>query len=88
PWWIVVIGVAFAIIFGKQLYGGLGNNPFNPAMLGYAFLLISYPLQMTTWAGEFLGLSQVIDIIFNLTSVDALSGATQLDEVKTQLALG
>jgi Predicted NADH:ubiquinone oxidoreductase, subunit RnfD len=88
PWWIVVVGVAFAIIFGKQLYGGLGNNPFNPAMLGYAFLLISYPLQMTTWAGEFLGLSQAIDIIFNLTSVDALSGATQLDEVKTQLALG
>ena len=88
PWWIVVLGVAFAIIFGKQLYGGLGNNPFNPAMLGYAFLLISYPLQMTTWAGEFLNLSQAIDIIFNLTSVDALSGATQLDEVKTQLALG
>ncbi len=88
PWWIVVVGVAFAIIFGKQLYGGLGNNPFNPAMLGYAFLLISYPLQMTTWAGEFLGLSQAIDIIFNLTSVDALSGATQLDDVKTQLALG
>jgi electron transport complex protein RnfD len=36
PWWIVVVGVAFAIVFGKQLYGGLGNNPFNPAMLGYA----------------------------------------------------
>jgi electron transport complex protein RnfD len=88
PWWVVVIGTAFAIIFGKQLYGGLGNNPFNPAMLGYAFLLISYPLQMTTWAGEFIGLSQAIDVIFNLSSVDALSGATQLDDVKTQLALG
>jgi electron transport complex protein RnfD len=57
-------------------------------MLGYAFLLISYPLQMTTWAGEFIGLSQAIDVIFNLSSVDALSGATQLDDVKTQLALG
>ncbi|MCS5586668.1 MAG: RnfABCDGE type electron transport complex subunit D [Gammaproteobacteria bacterium] len=88
PWWIVVVGVAFAIIFGKQLYGGLGNNPFNPAMLGYAFLLISYPLQMTTWTGEFLNLSQAMSAIFNLTSVDVLSGATQLDEVKTQLALG
>jgi len=88
PWWVVVIGTAFAIIFGKQLYGGLGNNPFNPAMLGYAFLLISYPLQMTTWAGEFLNLSQAINTIFNLTSVDVLSGATQLDEIKTQLALG
>ncbi len=88
PWWVVVLGVTFAIIFGKQLYGGLGNNPFNPAMLGYAFLLVSYPLQMTTWAGEFLNLSQAIDVIFNLSSIDALSGATQLDAVKTQLALG
>jgi len=88
PWWIVVVGVAFAIIFGKQLYGGLGNNPFNPAMLGYAFLLISYPLQMTTWAGDFVTLSQTFDVIFNLNTVDALSGATRLDDVKTQLALG
>ncbi|MDG2354351.1 MAG: RnfABCDGE type electron transport complex subunit D [Gammaproteobacteria bacterium] len=88
PWWIVVVGVAFAIIFGKQLYGGLGNNPFNPAMLGYAFLLVSYPLQMTTWASEFLSFSQSLDVIFNLTSVDSLSGATRLDDVKTQLALG
>ena len=88
PWWIVVVGVAFAIIFGKQLYGGLGNNPFNPAMLGYAFLLISYPLQMTTWVSEFLSFSQSLDVIFNLSSVDGLSGATRLDDVKTQLSLG
>ncbi len=88
PWWVVIVGVAFAIIFGKQLYGGLGNNPFNPAMLGYAFLLISYPLQMTTWAGDFVNLSQAFNVIFNLNAVDALSGATRLDDVKTQLALG
>lgn len=88
PWWIIVVGVGFAIIFGKQLYGGLGNNPFNPAMLGYAFLLISYPLQMTTWPSEFLNFSQSFDVIFNLTSVDGLSGATRLDDVKTQLSLG
>ncbi len=90
PWWIVVVGVSFAIIFGKQLYGGLGNNPFNPAMLGYAFLLISYPLPMTTWASEFVNFSQALDVIFNLNSniVDALSGATRLDDVKTQLGLG
>ena len=88
PWWVVVVGVAFAIIFGKQLYGGLGNNPFNPAMLGYAFLLISYPLQMTTWASEFLSFNQSLDVIFNLSSVDGLSGATRLDDVKTQLSLG
>jgi electron transport complex protein RnfD len=88
PWWIVVMGVAFAIIFGKQLYGGLGNNLFNPAMSGYAFLLISYPLQMTIWAGDFVNFSQAFEVIFNLNSVDALTGATRLDEVKTQLALG
>ncbi len=88
PWWIVIVGVAFAIIFGKQLYGGLGNNPFNPAMLGYAFLLISYPLQMTTWAGDFVTFTQAFEVIFNLNPVDALSGATRLDDVKTQLGLG
>ncbi len=88
PWWVVVVGVAFAIIFGKQLYGGLGNNPFNPAMLGYAFLLISYPLQMTTWPVDFLSASQAIDVIFNTVSFDGLSGATRLDEVKTSLSLG
>ena len=88
PWWIVVVGVAFAIIFGKQLYGGLGNNPFNPAMLGYAFLLISYPLQMTTWPVDFSEFSQATDVIFNALSFDGLSGATRLDEVKTGLSLG
>lgn len=88
PWWVIVVGVSFAIVFGKQLYGGLGNNPFNPAMLGYAFLLISYPLPMTTWASEFVSLSQAFEVIFDLNPVDALSGATRLDDVKTQLALG
>ncbi|ALE52634.1 electron transporter RnfD [Candidatus Thioglobus autotrophicus] len=88
PWWVVVVGVAFAIIFGKQLYGGLGNNPFNPAMLGYAFLLISYPLQMTTWPVDFLSFSQVIDEVFNLVNFDGISGATRLDDVKTSLSLG
>ncbi|WP_354624716.1 electron transport complex subunit RsxD [Psychromonas sp. MME2] len=49
PWWIVVIGTLFAIIFVKQLYGGLGNNLFNPAMAAYVLLLISFPVQMTSW---------------------------------------
>ncbi|TCI05557.1 electron transport complex subunit RsxD [Corallincola luteus] len=49
PWWIVVIGTAFAIIMVKQLYGGLGYNLFNPAMAAYVMLLISFPLEMTTW---------------------------------------
>ena len=84
PWWIIVLGVLFAIVFGKQLFGGLGNNPFNPAMLGYAFLLVSYPLQMTQWPSEFQGVMG----IFELSGVDVLTGATNLDYAKTQLMLG
>ena len=49
PWWIIVIGTLFAIIIAKQLYGGLGQNLFNPAMVGYVVLLISFPVQMTSW---------------------------------------
>ncbi|CAK9884920.1 MAG: Electron transport complex subunit RsxD [Candidatus Erwinia impunctatus] len=49
PWWVVVIGTSFAVIIAKQIYGGLGQNPFNPAMVGYVVLLISFPVQMTSW---------------------------------------
>ena len=49
PWWISVFGVLFAIVIVKQLYGGLGHNPFNPAMAAYVMLLISFPVQMTLW---------------------------------------
>ncbi len=49
PWWMSFIGVFFAIIIAKQLYGGLGLNPFNPAMVGYVLLLISFPVEMTAW---------------------------------------
>jgi len=49
PWWLVAIGTLFAIVIAKQLYGGLGQNPFNPAMVGYVVLLISFPVQMTSW---------------------------------------
>lgn len=49
PWWIAVIGTAFAIIIVKQLYGGMGFNLFNPAMVGYVVLLISFPVAMTNW---------------------------------------
>ena len=49
PWWIIVIGTLFAILVVKQLYGGLGFNLFNPAMAAYVLLLISFPVQMTSW---------------------------------------
>ncbi len=68
PWWITVLGTAFAIIVAKHLYGGLGYNLFNPAMVGYAILLISFPLQMSDWS-----------II-----LDTVSGATPLETMKTE----
>lgn len=49
PWWMILLGMLFAIVIVKQLYGGLGYNPFNPAMAGYVFLLVSYPVAVTTW---------------------------------------
>ncbi len=49
PWWIVVAGSLMAIAVGKLSFGGIGNNPFNPALVGRVFLLISFPVQMTTW---------------------------------------
>lgn len=92
PWWMTVTGVAFAIIFAKHLYGGLGSNPFNPAMVGYVLLLISYPLQMTTWlpANSDISITESFKIIFLLENqlIDGFSGATPLDEFKNQLSQG
>lgn len=71
PWWMVVLGTVFAVIIAKQLYGGLGHNPFNPAMIGYVVLLISFPVQMTSWLPPFEiartvpGLSDAVQIIFS-----------------------
>ena len=50
PWWVASSGAAFAILIAKHVYGGLGHNPFNPAMVGYVFLLISFPVEMTAWS--------------------------------------
>lgn len=49
PYWVILIGTFCAVILGKHVYGGLGQNPFNPAMVGYVVQLVSFPLQMTTW---------------------------------------
>ncbi len=98
PWWIVFIGTASAIILAKQLYGGLGYNPFNPAMVGYVILLISFPVEMTRWAipqnliadGESLpSLLSALQAVFvgNNTGIDGFTGATPLDLFKTQQGL-
>ncbi|MCW8847908.1 MAG: electron transport complex subunit RsxD [Sedimenticola sp.] len=96
PWWLTVIGIAFAILLVKQIYGGLGYNPFNPAMAAYVLLLVSYPVQMTSWLPpEMLNehpltLLQSAMVIFTGTlpgglSWDALTMATPLDSMFTQL---
>ena len=76
PWWIVVIGTLFAVIISKQLYGGLGQNPFNPAMVGYVVLLISFPVQMTSWLpphglqGIVPTFSDTLSMIFQFHTLD------------------
>lgn len=83
PWWIAVIGTAFAIIIVKQLYGGLGFNLFNPAMAGYVVLLISFPVAMTNWmppaelAQYSLSFIDALSIIFTDYTLDGYS-MTQL----------
>ncbi|MDO5091658.1 MAG: RnfABCDGE type electron transport complex subunit D [Cardiobacteriaceae bacterium] len=78
PAWLIAFAAAFAIVFGKQLYGGLGMNPFNPAMLGFAFALISFPALTSQHFGEPLPLSTLWQ---NPDTIDALSGVTTLDPV-------
>ncbi|MCQ2345696.1 MAG: RnfABCDGE type electron transport complex subunit D [Paludibacteraceae bacterium] len=79
PWWIIVIGAIVAIGVGKMTFGGLGQNPFNPALVGRVFLLISFPVQMTTWPRP-LG--------FATQYVDAETGATPLFMLKQMIKSG
>jgi electron transport complex protein RnfD len=98
PWWLIVVGTMFAMIFGKHLFGGLGYNPFNPAMLGYAVLLIAFPLEMTHWSLPHMlnsyPLGAVESLTFLLTgnlpagvTLDSVTSATVLDTIKTQQSL-
>jgi electron transport complex protein RnfD len=94
PWWLLLIGVAFSIIIAKQLYGGLGYNPFNPAMVGYVVLLISFPVEMTSWAAprgvnatEVPGLLEAIRLCFVPGGIDAVTMATPLDLLKQNKSL-
>ncbi len=76
PWWMVILGAVVAIGLGKEVYGGLGCNPFNPALVARVVLLISFPVQMTTWL-----LPGVRHLPANL---DAVTGATPLDILKLE----
>ena len=72
PIWIILIGALAAIGIGKMSFGGLGNNIFNPALVGRVFLLISFPAQMTTWP---------VPDVFPMTYTDAETGATILSSL-------
>jgi electron transport complex protein RnfD len=79
PVWIIVTGSLVSIAIAKMTFGGLGNNPFNPALVGRVFMLISFPVQMTSWP---------IPAGFGTGYTDAITGATPLAIVKEGLKNG
>ncbi|HOE05669.1 MAG TPA: RnfABCDGE type electron transport complex subunit D [Bacteroidales bacterium] len=79
PWWIIIIGALVSIGIAKMSFGGLGNNPFNPALVGRVFLLISFPVQMTSWPKV---------QVMNFALTDAQTGATPLAIVKEGIKNG
>lgn len=70
PWWIIIIGSLAAVGIGKLSFGGLGNNIFNPALVGRVFMLISFPVQMTSWP------------VNHRSGIDAVTAATPLSVIK------
>jgi electron transport complex protein RnfD len=93
PWWLGVLGAVFAIAMAKHAFGGIGQNVFNPAMVGRTVLLISFPVAMTTWivphplfsAGA-PGLFEAFAITFGGHMPDAVSSASALGHIKTELS--
>ncbi|NJO89305.1 MAG: RnfABCDGE type electron transport complex subunit D [Chloroflexia bacterium] len=79
PIGIIIIGALVAIGIGKMTFGGLGNNPFNPALVGRVFLLVSFPVQMTSWP---------VPIASRMSYLDAMTGATPLGVMKEGLKNG
>jgi electron transport complex protein RnfD len=79
PIWIIIVGSLVAIGVAKMSFGGLGNNPFNPALVGRVFLLISFPVQMTSWP---------LPTGFNNSYADAVTGATPLGVMKEGIGMG
>lgn len=96
PWWIGVLGGLFATVIGKQVFGGVGCNLFNPAMVARVFLLISFPVQMTVWiaplpitAATAPGFHDGLMILLNgIPQLDAVASASLLSFAKTELSRG
>lgn len=89
PVYYVVLGACFMMVFGKHIFGGLGANPFNPAMLAYAMLLLSFPIEMTEWlmpqAWDYLSQTDLLlgKLSGNSALADAYSAATALDSARS-----
>lgn len=94
PWWIGVVGAGIAIVLGKHIYGGLGQNLFNPAMVARAMLLVALPVEMTTWVtpsdpANGPTLVEALAITFSgAEAVDAVSSASLLGHVQSALDAG
>jgi len=96
PWWVAVVGGLLAIVFGKHVFGGIGQNPFNPAMVARVALLVSFPIPMTLWvaplpitAANAPGILEGLRIMLgSLPIPDAVSSATLLGHAKTELSRG
>jgi electron transport complex protein RnfD len=94
PWWLTCSGAAFGIVFAKHAFGGLGYNLFNPAMVGFAALLVSFPSQMTAWPRPDgpLTFTDTLAAIFQghstVSSVDAITSATPLMTLRNEIKLG
>ena len=96
PFWMVAVGAGFAVVFGKQLYGGSGSNVFNPAMVGFAMLIISFPLAMSHWPAPGSTNSGSIGAATSFTTqlntsaaqehYDGITAATPLDAYKFRIA--
>jgi electron transport complex protein RnfD len=87
PWWLTVVGVLIAIVIAKHLYGGLGQNPFNPAMVAFCAMIVAYPQLMSQWPrAEFNDFQSMLHaIFFSDRELDALVMATPLDALRTIL---
>jgi len=83
PWHVLVIGVVFAVVFTKEIFGGFGRNFFNPAMAGRCFVYICFPVAMTaTWAPVAAGSWGALDKWTTVSSVDAATSATPMADIK------
>ena len=87
PIWIMIIGALVAIGVAKMSFGGLGKNPFNPALVGRVFLLISWPVQMTSWPKPIESATQLTDVITGPTPLNILKESTSVSEAISNPAM-